>query len=139
MVVGPFGMVEWRLAAYRGAASADTFTCKVIQTNGKPILKLPERSHNPGLPSGWTPIYLGGRGRGSGELREDRGDLVRRPGSDAHLLQSLPRKWFGPHAGQPGTIHHGALARVDGRWRLSPGNERNPYKIRVSHFRSARI
>ncbi len=37
-----------------------SYLCKVSHANGKPILFLPNRDQNPGLPSGPTPVQIDG-------------------------------------------------------------------------------
>jgi len=52
-------LAEWRLARYlrrAGATGAPRIVCKVSHTNGKPILFLPSRDRNPGIPEGWVEV-----------------------------------------------------------------------------------
>src|SRR5262249_10883637 len=55
-------LVDWRLAEYldrpRGIAT-DCYTLKISHAGGQPILFLPPRAQNPGLPEGWTNVRLG--------------------------------------------------------------------------------
>jgi hypothetical protein len=99
-------VVDWRLAEYldrekpRGASQ---FLCKVIHTNGRPILKLPDRAGSPEIPQGWIRLSSNGRNyvgkfvsRFLNVVRTDRD-------SEENALPEILREWFGADAGRPGT------------------------------------
>jgi hypothetical protein len=68
-------LAEWRLARYprrAGATGAPRIVCKVSHRNGRPILFLPSRDRNPGIPRGLGGGHCGQRDV-PGELREGRG------------------------------------------------------------------
>src|SRR5258706_7664803 len=54
-------LVDWRLAEYLDRPSesqADSYTLKISHAGGQPILFLPPRAQNPGLPEGWTDVRV---------------------------------------------------------------------------------
>jgi hypothetical protein len=55
---------DYRLAQYLDRLPADgrgarQFVCNVSHSAGKPIIFLPDRDKNPGIPDGWTPVVAG--------------------------------------------------------------------------------
>jgi superfamily II DNA or RNA helicase/diadenosine tetraphosphate (Ap4A) HIT family hydrolase/HKD family nuclease len=127
-------IVDWRLAEYfqrPGKAGAAEFVLKVSHADGRPILFLPDRDDNPGLPEGWTDI------RADDELLSANFvkiavNVARRPDSDTNALPELLRRWFGADAGKPGTRHQVILRREGSSWELKPlgssGQGAVPYK-----------
>ena len=95
------------------------FDAKVIQTNGKPIIFLPDRKKNPRLPFGPAVVSIDGKAH---ELNFAKiaVNAVRVPGDRANVLPSILRGWFGPSAGLPGTHHRVGFALADGVWALFP-------------------
>ena len=78
-------IIDWRLAEYSAArcrCREDRFVCKVSHSNRRPILFLPDRAQNPGLPSGWTDISIDGEVYEANFVRVAL-NVVRRKGSDA--------------------------------------------------------
>jgi hypothetical protein len=74
------------------AFECDPFPAKVIQSRGKPFLKLPTVDEEPGRPDG--PV------------------LVRLP--------TLLREWLGPDAGLPGTSFEVEFHREGDAWHIAP-------------------
>jgi superfamily II DNA or RNA helicase len=118
-------LAEWRLAEYQARAAAGAqdgeFVCRVIHSNSKPILKLPDRETNPGLPEGWT------------EVRTKDGDFqanfvkiavnqMREANGSGNVLAQLLRGWFGPDAGLPGTRFEVLFRRDDEGYFMEPRN-----------------
>ncbi len=103
-------IVEWRLADYlqRSAHALPTkarLIGKVSHAGGRPIIFLPDRTTSPGMPSGWTDILADGE-RYEANFVKVAVNVVRRKGSSRNELPEILRRWFGPHAGRPGTNHH---------------------------------
>ncbi len=114
-------LVDWRLAEYldRSPELESSYELKVSQTNGKPILFLPDRTRNPGLPEGPTPLRVDGRLLVGKFVKVALNVLSEEPGGP-NVLPGLLREWFGPDAGQPGTSYRVRLAKVSGEWVLAP-------------------
>ncbi len=53
-------LVDWRLAEYLGRGESGQESgrsvCRVLHTGGRPILKLPDRQMNAGIPFGWVDV-----------------------------------------------------------------------------------
>jgi superfamily II DNA or RNA helicase/HKD family nuclease len=105
-------IVEWRLAEYllRAPAEEDTVVIKVNHANSSPILHPLDRSRNPGLPSGWTRVSVGGV---TYELNfvKVAVNVARQVDGGPNVLPELLRRWFGPDAGMPGRNHRVQLRR----------------------------
>jgi SOS-response transcriptional repressor LexA len=112
-------LVDFRLAAHaRPRASTSGFVARVIQSRGKPFLKLPTVDEEPGRSDGPTLVRLP-----DGRVWEFRfvkiacnvagprdgvvGDKL------PNDLPSLLREWFGPDAGLPGTSFEVEFHRED--------------------------
>ena len=84
---------------------------------GRPILFLPDRDSNSGLPVGLTPLDIDGKAYEADFVKVAL-NVVHLPGEDQNRLPEILRGWFGPDAGRPGTRHKVALAEADGHWTL---------------------
>jgi hypothetical protein len=118
-------LCEWRLGQYLERLQADAghaprFVGSVSHTGGRPIIFLPDRETNPGIPQGWTTV----------ETAEGPLDLnfvtiavnvARQPAGDENVLPSVLRNWFGPSAGLPGEGPHKVLFQLEGdHYQLKP-------------------
>lgn len=114
-------IVDWRLAEYlqRDSDSATDIICKVSHASGRPILFLPERATQPGIPEGWTPVTADSQ-QYEANFVKVAVNVLRKPGTDQNELPSLLRGWFGPDAGAPGTAHRVVFQPIDGGYRLQP-------------------
>ncbi len=116
---------EWRLGQYlerlqAEAAHAPRFVCSVSHTGGRPILFLPDRDTNPGLPANWATVETAD---GPLELNfvKVAVNVARRPGETANVLPEVLRGWFGPSTGLPGQPRRGVLfQREADRYRMQP-------------------
>lgn len=127
-------LVEWRLAEYldrakreservRRAANPDLgFVCKVIHSGGKPIVML-DREHNPGLPEGWTEIFVGDD-RYRANFVKIALNVVRKGEGGPNVLADILRDFFGEHAGLPGTRRYVVFEREGSVLRMRPRVER---------------
>ncbi len=99
-------LAEWRLAEHLASPSRlsgdHEFVCKIIHSNGQPIIKLPDRAKHPTLPSDWTTV-LTETGTIEAKFVKIAINVAREPGGDQNILPQLMRSWFGPDAGLPGT------------------------------------
>ena len=119
-------LVDFRLAAHaRPRASATGFLARVIQSRGKPFLKLPTVDEEPGRPNG--PVLVGLPDAREWEFRFVKiacnvaGPREGRVGDTLHNeLPSLLRKWFGPDAGLPGTSFEVEFRREGDAWFIAP-------------------
>jgi hypothetical protein len=116
-------LVEWRLAEYRrrGQVSeptgASAFDCRVIQTRGKPILKLVGSEPHPiaytlvqaRIPGGEQWIF---------DFQKIACNVARPAGGRIdNQLAALVRRLFGKQAGQPGTDFRLRFEHDAGGWR----------------------
>lgn len=116
-------MAEWRLTVYTqrtaNLAGVDRIVCRVIQSNGRPFLKLPDRAQRPGIPDGWREILADGE-EFQAKFVKIAVNVVVRPGSDENVLPDLLRRWFGPAAGHPGRSHDVVLERRGNTYVMAP-------------------
>jgi hypothetical protein len=115
-------LADWRLAEYlqRSASQQpDAIVCKVIQSSGKPIIKLPDDDSRERLPQGWTSIIINEESYEANFVKIAV-NVIRQPNSDGNALPAILRAWFGPNAGQPGTRFSVEFRRDDTSWRMRP-------------------
>jgi len=115
-------LVDWRLAEYLdrpSAPKADTYVLKISHSGGQPILFLPPRAQNPGLPEGWTDVRVG-EVIYSANFVKVAVNVMRQSRSEANVLPEQLRKWFGPDTGAPGTRHRVRLRHIGAAWNLEP-------------------
>lgn len=124
-------MAEWRLAVYTrrmaDQSGVDRIVCRVIQANGRPFLKLPEREQRPGIPEGWRELDVEGEALQANFVKIAV-NVVTRPGSDDNVLPEILRRWFGPAAGHPGRSHDVVLERSGTKYVLSPVSDATQLK-----------
>jgi superfamily II DNA or RNA helicase/diadenosine tetraphosphate (Ap4A) HIT family hydrolase/SOS-response transcriptional repressor LexA len=119
-------LVDFRLAAHaRPRTAANGFEAKVIQSRGKPFLKIPTAEDEPGRPIGPVPVALpDGRTwefrfariacNVAGPPEEKAGDTL------PNHLPELLRQWFGADAGLPGTSFKVSFCRDGHQWSVEP-------------------
>jgi superfamily II DNA or RNA helicase/HKD family nuclease len=116
-------LAEWRLTVYTQRTAelsgVDRIVCRVIQANGRPFLKLPDREQRPGIPDGWREILVDGE-EFQAKFVKIAVNVVVRPGSDENVLPDLLRRWFGPAAGHPGRSHAVVLERRGSTYVMAP-------------------
>ncbi len=119
-------LVDWRLAAYLSRSVDDPetqFVCKVSNSGGRPILFLPDRKKQSGIPEGWQDVIVDEE-RYQANFVKIAVNVFRLKGSRENALPGILRKWFGPDAGMRGTSHHVCFVFVEGAYRLEPvGNK----------------
>lgn len=109
-------LVSWRLADYLLGQTPQGLLCKVSQANGRPILFLPKGE----TPKGPTPVEIEGT-TWLAHFAKIAINVVTHPDQpDRNRLPEILRGWFGPDAGQPGTLHRVLLSQVEGHWHMGP-------------------
>ncbi len=114
-------IVDFRLARYlftKGSALEAAFRLKVMQAGGRPILML-DRDSNPGLPEGETQ-FIADDVIYTGNFVKIALNVVHRAGDPGNVLGDLLRSWFGPDAGQPGTVQFVELVPGKPHWQMQP-------------------
>jgi hypothetical protein len=99
-------LCEWRLADYTAGLSAEggrapRVTCRVSRAGDKPILFLPDRRAEPGIPEGWVTVVADGEPVGMNFVKVAV-NVARRPGDSRNMLSELLKAWFGEGAGAAG-------------------------------------
>jgi len=117
-------LCEWRLAQYveriQGENSLSPhIVCKVSHSGGSPILFLPDRNRQPGIPEGYWPVMA------NNEMYRFKFvkiaiNVAERAGSEKNELPDLLRGWFGLEAGQPGRDEHVVIELEDGTYKAAP-------------------
>jgi superfamily II DNA or RNA helicase/diadenosine tetraphosphate (Ap4A) HIT family hydrolase/HKD family nuclease len=116
-------LVDYRLARYlftKTSPLEEAFRLKVIQAHGRPILML-NRDHNRELPEGETPFIADGVVY-TGNFAKIALNVVHRGGQPDNVLADLLRSWFGPDAGQPGTVQYVELVPGEPHWHMRPAS-----------------
>jgi superfamily II DNA or RNA helicase/diadenosine tetraphosphate (Ap4A) HIT family hydrolase len=116
-------IVDYRLARYlftEGSVLEAAFRLKVIQAGGRPILML-DRDHNPGLPEGET-RFIADDVIYTGNFVKIALNVAHRAGHSGNVLGGLLRSWFGPDAGQPGTVQFVELVPGEPHWHMRPAS-----------------
>jgi hypothetical protein len=115
-------LVDYRLARYlftKDSSRLETaLRLKVIQARGRPILML-DRDRNPGLPDGEA-SFIANDVVYTGNFVKIALNVAHRPGQPGNVLADLLRSWFGPDAGQPGTVQFVELVPGKPHWQMRP-------------------
>ncbi len=130
-------LAEWRLADYLGGVPDELdegwrVVCKVMHSNGSPILKLPDRSRYEGVPEGELPVHVDGR-RCVARFVKIAVNFLCAHDSESNELAEVLRTWFGDEAGRPGTSQFVAFTHGDGDWALEPLSPGEASRPRVEH------
>lgn len=134
-------VVDWRLAEYftrPGLAVRGDHILKVSHADGRPILFLPDRHSDPGLPEGWTDVRIGDE-TASANFAKVAINVMHRSGNTENALADVLRGWFGPDAGKPGTKHQVILRDQQGHWVLSPVGGRSVGAVPYKAYRRSEI
>ena len=113
-------LVDYRLCRYveRRHATSGEWHLRVGQTNGRPLLWL-NRDLNPGLPEGEVLVMAEGRSYTANFVKIAL-NVLRDLSGSLNELPELLRRWFGKHAGEPGTSQTVVLRRLGDAFELSP-------------------
>lgn len=121
-------LVEWRLDEYQAALrdrgeehEPAGYVLKVRHADNRPVLVLPDRAANPGLPAGGVELDANGVAH-TAYFGGVAVDAIRPVGArdGVNVLPPMLRAWFGPDAGLPGTDHTVTLREEGGQWSLAP-------------------
>ncbi|MEI6667553.1 MAG: DUF3427 domain-containing protein [Acidobacteriota bacterium] len=123
-------VADWRLAEYLdrpvsvGPGGPSTaIECKVSHADGRPMLFLPSRDERSDIPSGWANVVADAEPYEANFVKVAV-NVLRKPGSDENELPGILRRWFGPDAGRPGTVHHAVFERRGDTIYLAPIGKR---------------
>jgi superfamily II DNA or RNA helicase/diadenosine tetraphosphate (Ap4A) HIT family hydrolase len=134
-------LADWRLDSYLDRPQVNptegVFDCRVIQTNGRPILKLPERDKYPEIPEGWVRITVVEDEATHYEMSFQKVavNVMRRPEGDSNVLGEVLRQWFGEDAGQPGTKYQVRFSRTEDGWLCGPRERTSGLVVGDSYMR----
>jgi superfamily II DNA or RNA helicase/HKD family nuclease len=117
-------IVDWRLAEYlqrpgKLESPENSFVCRVIQSGGRPILKLPDRRDGVRIPQGWIDVYAGDR-KYRANFVKVAVNVMTLPDSKENVLAEIMRSWFGENAGQPGTRFQVVIEAGEDGWIMRP-------------------
>ena len=119
-------LAEWRLTVYTHRTAeiggVDRLVCRVIQADGRPFLKLPNRDERPGIPEGWRDLLIDGE-KLQAKFVKIAVNVVVRPGTVENVLPDVLQRWFGPAAGHPGRTHDVVLERRGDAYAMYPLGE----------------
>lgn len=101
----------------------DDIVCKVSHANGRPILFLPDRDVQRGIPMGEQPVTIGGKSY-EATFAKIAVNVVREPGNPRNQLPTILRGWFGADAGLPGTNFQVRFRKAESGWILEPTSGR---------------
>ncbi len=126
-------LIDWRLAEYldreQTTSSPNRFVCRVIQSAGRPILKLPDRDKTAGIPSGWVDVLVNDQVRPVKFAKEFINVIRADRASEDNVLPEIMRDWFGATAGQRGTRYQVTFETAGDRLEMKPiRSEFNPSK-----------
>ena len=111
-------LVEWRLVRYvdtlTTSSNTDVSTARLKvarNTGGRPILFL-RRAQNPPLPDSEVNVTVDGQDHVARFVKVAC-NVLTRPGTADNVLPEVLTRWFGDHAGEPGTDHTVEVAGLD--------------------------
>jgi len=115
-------VVDWRLAEYlyrADRASGEAIVCRVIQSNGKPFIKLPDGDARKPLPHGKEVVSIDGTAH-MATFAKIAVNVVERMDDPQNILPEILQGWFGPDAGQPGTRFDVGMRDTEHGWAIEP-------------------
>ncbi len=116
-------IAEWRLGVHVRRVGlrpgAGRIVCKVIQSRGRPILFLPDRTKTEGIPEGWRAVVADGESL-QAYFVKIAVNKMQRAGSSKNVLPEVLRRWFGPQAGSPGRTEHVVFERRGDEYVVHP-------------------
>ncbi|MCY3006965.1 MAG: DEAD/DEAH box helicase family protein [Planctomycetota bacterium] len=112
-------LVDWRLAEYldRGREQ-DGHRCRIISADGKPIIKLPNRTVVANLPSDWVLVEIDGKPHAVKFAQQYINVVRETQESKKNILGDILRSWHGPTVGQSGTHFEVHLVQETDGWHL---------------------
>ncbi len=137
-------VVTFRLARYRRrrevrTVGTESFSCRIIQSNGRPIIKLPDRTRHPGVPQGETNCTLPNGTVWRFWFVQIFINVARPVGEQHNQLAELMREWFGPDAGQPGTDFQVEFSKSGDFWQVEPETIEESPRLKILSRSEAEI
>jgi len=134
---------EWRLAEYVAHAHgehrfAPIIRCKVSHSNGRPILFLPDRDTQPGIPFDWVEISVDGVPF-SAKFAKIAVNVVEAKDAVRNRLPEMLRSWFGADAGAPGGADYVLFRRQDNGYVMEPVEDGNDGSILWREYQRSEI
>ena len=116
---------DYRLAQYLDRLHGESgnsrlITCRVSHSNGSPIIFLPDRAKNPGIPEGWIPIVASGDNYLANFVKIAVNVVKREIEDRENQLPSILNTLFGEGVGLPGTSRQVRFALHDSVYHLEP-------------------
>lgn len=117
--------IDWRLAEYlqRGSTAGQpgsiAFTGRVKRAGRQPMIFLPNREANPGIPEGATKL-IANKEPYRADFVKVALNVIKRSENGENELPGVLLAWFGDEAGAPGTSHLVAFEFKDGAWHMRP-------------------
>jgi superfamily II DNA or RNA helicase/diadenosine tetraphosphate (Ap4A) HIT family hydrolase/HKD family nuclease len=129
-------LVDARMASYRRrrAIESDTVVLKVAWNQRDPIIFLPTGIKREVLPSGDCDVRIPDGSAWRFRFMKVAINVAHPVGSGRNELPDLLRRWFGPHAGQPGTDFRIKLRPSPDGWWIEPMGEVLPEVIGRHRF-----
>ena len=120
-------IAEFRLAEYLARPTVASgeglrFQCKVSHSDGRPIIRLPDRARVEGIPEDWVSVDAAGESLEANFVKIAV-NVMRRPGSEENVLSEVLQGWFGADAGSPGTRQLVEFSESAGHWTLTPAGQ----------------
>ncbi|MCP4477407.1 MAG: DUF3427 domain-containing protein, partial [Planctomycetaceae bacterium] len=115
-------IADWRLGEYHQRIenkNTNGFRCKIIHSNQKPIIKLPNREKQPSIPFEWVPVLVNGNQVYAKFVKEFINVIRDKPESDKNLLTEILRDWFGDDVGLPGTNFQVQFESLGGTYHMT--------------------
>ena len=123
-------IVDWRLAQYLNRLHGELhfarqIICKVSHSGGNPLLFLPDRNSNPGIPTGWTQVLVNGETYEANFVKIAV-NVIRVRGESDNVLPDLITGFFGTGTGLPGTSQRVKFEFTGDNYSLTPLLESAP-------------
>jgi hypothetical protein len=119
-------LVDWRLADYLSRLSLGinepnkkAFIGKLSQSNGRPMVFLPDRSTYKNIPRGQCDLLIN-KNPYSAHFAKIALNVIKGSGGEENRLPEILKGWFGPNAGQPGTKHQVCFEYTSEGWSMKP-------------------
>ncbi len=126
-------LVDWRLADYldKPVVKDGSFLVKLGHRGGRPVLVL-DRKQNLETPTGSQTVTADDD---TLTIEFDGEELTSafKLNETTNVLQSTLRGWFGPDAGQPGTLHQVQFTKTESGWSMIPLGSAVDQKLVVGH------
>lgn len=133
-ISAPFGrlvseIADWRLASYLrrvdSTVGSELIICTVSHANTNPMLFLPARERQSGIPEGWVTVIADGVSYQANFVKIAV-NVMRKGDSGRNMLPEVLQKWFGADAGKSGTNQKVVFERGDDGYIMRPLHATGP-------------